>query len=321
MKICVIGLGSMGRRRIRLIKKMNIDVTIIGVDNNIERVKSVANEYNIDCYVALSDVQEKCDCAFVCTSPQFHAPIIKECLERGFHIFSEINLIEDMYDENIQLAEQKGKVLFLSSTALYKDEMQEIDNRVKRNGQTCAYQYHIGQYLPDWHPWDNLNDFFVSNKSTNGCREIFAIELPWLQNTFGRIKSVNVIKANITDLKLDFPDTYFVQIKHESGSLGSLIVDVVSRQAVRELEIFNENLYIRWDGTPNSLSEKNIESGVMNQISLGKYIHENEYDEFINEYAYMKEIEEFLDVINGKKPLYSFEKDKEILRIIDEIEK
>ena len=53
MKICVIGLGSMGRRRIRLIKKMNIDVTIIGVDNNIERVKSVANEYNIDCYVVL----------------------------------------------------------------------------------------------------------------------------------------------------------------------------------------------------------------------------------------------------------------------------
>ena len=34
----------------------------------------------------------------------------------------------------------------------------------------------------------------------------------------------------------------------------------------------------------------------------------------------MKEIEDFFEAIKGKEPLYSFEKDKEILRIIDEIE-
>ena len=34
----------------------------------------------------------------------------------------------------------------------------------------------------------------------------------------------------------------------------------------------------------------------------------------------MKEIEEFFEVIKGKQPLYSFEKDKETLKIIDEIE-
>ncbi len=320
MKICVIGLGSMGKRRIKLLKTFFNNLTIIGIDNDVERVKSAADEYAINCYPALSDVPQKPDCAFVCTSPQFHASIIRECLENNLHVFSEINLIDDLYDENIRSAKQKGKVLFLSSTPLYKEEMRIIDNRIKRNGKPCAYQYHVGQYLPDWHPWDNLEKFFVSNKKTNGCRELLAIELPWIGNVFGRIKNVHAVKAKLTNLKLDFPDTCLIQIEHSNGTIGSLAVDVVSRQAVRKLEIFNEDLYIRWGGTPETLYEKDIVSGELKQIPAGEYIHEKGYSESINEYAYMKEIEDFFEAINGKKPLYSFEKDKEILKIIDEIE-
>ncbi len=320
MRICVIGLGSMGKRRIRLLKIKNPELEIIGIDNNIERAKSVSIEYAINYASALSNISEKPDCAFVCTSPQFHAPIIQECLESNLHVFSEINLIDDKYDKNIRLAEQKGKVLFLSSTPLYKEEMQIIENKVKQNGKPCAYQYHVGQYLPDWHPWDNLENFFVSNKQTNGCRELLAIELPWIQHTFGKICAVNTEKTKLTDLKLDFPDTYLVQVRHSNGTIGNLTVDVVSRHAVRKLEIFNEDIYIRWDGTPESLYEKDIETGVLQQIPAGKYLHEKGYSESINEYAYMKEIEEFFDVIKGKEPLYSFEEDKEILKVIDSIE-
>ncbi len=320
MKICVIGLGSMGKRRIRLLKMLNSQFKIIGIDNNIERAKSTSIEYGINCCSSISNLSEKPDCAFVCTSPQFHAPIIYECLQNNLHVFSEINLINDMYDENIKLAKQKGKVLFLSSTPLYKEEMQIIENRIKQNGKPCAYQYHVGQYLPDWHPWDNLKDFFASSKNTNGCRELLAIELPWIQTVFGKIENINVLKANLTNLKLDFPDIYVIQIQHLNGSIGNLMVDVVSRHAVRRLEIFNEDLYIKWNGTPDSLYEKDIVSGELKRISAGRYIHEKGYSESINEYAYMKEIEGFFETINGKEPLYSFEKDKEILKVIDNIE-
>lgn len=320
MKVCVIGLGSMGKRRIKLLKAFFNDLTIIGIDNNPERVKSAADEYGIDCYHALTDISENLDCAFVCTSPQFHASIIRECLENNLHVFSEINLIDDLYDENIQLAKQKERILFLSSTPLYKEEMRIIDSRVKQNGKPCAYQYHVGQYLPDWHPWDNLKDFFISNKRTNGCRELLAIELPWIQNVFGTIKTVHAVKTKLTGLKLDFPDAYLIQTEHSNGTVGSLTVDVVSRQAVRKLEVFNEDLYIRWDGTPEALYEKDMISGELKQIPAGEYIHEEGYSESVNEYAYMKEIEEFFEVLKGKEPLYSFEKDKMILRIIDEIE-
>lgn len=321
MNICVIGLGSMGKRRIRLLNSLIENSMIIGIEKDQERIRSVANEYGIECYPSLSDVQVKLDCAFVCTSPQFHSKIIRECLEKGLNVFSEINLISDLYEENIQMAKEKGKILFLSSTPLYKEEMKLIDRKIKQNGKICAYQYHVGQYLPDWHPWDNLKNFFVSNKETNGCRELLAIELPWIQNTFGKIERVNVLKRTLTNLKLGFPDTYSIQIEHINGNVGTLTVDVVSRQAVRMLEIFNEDIYIKWNGTPDSLFEKDIISGELRKISAGEYMHEQGYGDFINEYAYAKEIEDFFEVLKGKEPLYSFEKDIETLKIIDAIER
>lgn len=321
MNICVVGLGSMGKRRIKLLKNNAKDLFIIGIDNNLKRVETVSKQYEIECYQSLTDIKNKLDCAFVCTSPEFHAEIIKECLERELHVFSEINLLSDLYEENIRLAKEKNKILFLSSTPLYKEEMQFIDKRVKENGKPCVYQYHVGQYLSDWHPWDKLKDFFVSNKATNGCREFLAIELPWIQNTFGRITKVHSIKKKLTSLALEFPDTYLIQIEHENGTIGQLLIDVVSRQAVRTLEVLNENLYIKWNGTPNSLYEKDIISGELKQVKAGNYIHEQGYATMINEYAYEKEIEEFFEVIKGKQAIYDFEQDIKTLEIIDEIEK
>ena len=319
-KIFVIGLGSMGKRRIRLLKELDNAIEIVGIDSKMDRRMETAEKFDIMCVSDIKEYDGKAGCAFVCTPPQFHAPIIRECLQRELHVFSEINLVDDMYEENICLAKEKKRILFLSSTSMYKEEMQYVDQRVKENGKPCAYQYHVGQYLPDWHPWDNLQDFFVSNKKTNGCREYLAIELPWIQRTFGKIMSVHTIKRNLSGLDLDFPDTYVLQIEHENGTIGSLVVDVVSRQAVHHLEVFNDEFYIRWNGTLDSLCEKDLTTGELKTVGKGNYRHEQGYADFVNEIAYLKETENFFEVMKGGVPLYSFEEDIETLRIIDEIE-
>ncbi len=321
MNLCVIGLGSMGKRRIRLLKKILPDAVITGIDQNPERVRYVTEEYKVTGYGSLEEIKERQDCAFVCTPPQFHGALIRECLLKDWHVFSEINLVDDLYEENQKLARERGKVLFLSSTPLYRAEMQYIERRVKESKKPCAYQYHVGQYLPDWHPWDNLKDFFVSRKETNGCREFLAIELPWIQNTFGKIKEVHVVKRRLTELSLDFPDTYLLQLEHEGGSAGNVTVDVVSRQAVRRLEVFHEGLYLRWEGRPDLLYEKNLSTGALEQVQAGEQIQQPGYAEVINEAAYEREIGEVLAVLSGKVPVYGFEEDREILKVIDRIEK
>lgn len=321
MNICVIGLGSMGKRRIRLLQEMNSDYTITGIDSNVDRVRSVSEQFHISCCSSLDDINEKIDCAFICTSPMSHGKIIQQCLNRDCHVFSEINLVDDLYRENMKLAKDKNKVLFLSSTPIYRSEMQYITNRVRQNWNPCVYQYHVGQYLPDWHPWDKLKDFFASNRETNGCREYLAIELPWLQMAFGKITGVNVIKQKLTKLELDFPDTYLIQLAHENGNNGNLLIDVVSRQSVKQLEVINEDIYMRWNGTPDSLYDKDILTGELKQIMTGEYVHMPGYSDWINETAYAEEIKKFFEVIKGAEPIYGFEQDVATLKIIDEIER
>ena len=64
------------------------------------------------------------------------------------------------YDENIALAKAKDKILFLSSTFLYRKENQSIIEKVHEAQCPLNYIYHVGQYLPDWHPWESYNNYF-----------------------------------------------------------------------------------------------------------------------------------------------------------------
>ncbi len=44
----------------------------------------------------------------------------------------------------------------------------------------------------------------------NGCREIFAIELPWIVKAFGEIEDIHVVSGRLTNLDINFQDAYFV---------------------------------------------------------------------------------------------------------------
>ena len=318
MNIAVIGLGSMGKRRIRLMKEMYPDYVIAGIDGREDRRIEAASLFNINTFASIQEADEKTDCAFICTSPLSHAGIIKECLERKWHIFTELNLIDNGYEENIELAKKNGNVLFLSSTFFYREEIKYIKSKISDN-KKWNYIYHIGQYLPDWHPWENYKDFFIGDKRTNGCREIMAIELPWLTGTFGNVVDVKVLSDKMTELNIGFNDNYMIQLTHANGNKGTLIVDVVSPVAVRKLEVYAEGSYLSWNGTPESLAEFEPETKKLMPVSLTEQTeHIEGYSSFVVENAYKNEIREFFDVVlRGKEPLYGFKQDKRILALID----
>ena len=323
MNILVIGLGSMGKRRIRLIKELYPEFVIYGVDGRQDRCNEVKELFNIECAKTIEDASNffSIDSAFVCTSPLSHSSIINECLKNKWNVFTELNLVSDGYNENIELAKINGCVLFLSSTFFYREEIKYIKEHVSPN-KKWNYIYHIGQYLPDWHPWENYKDFFVGDKRTNGCREIMAIELPWILKTFGEVASFSVESDKMTDLQIEYKDNYIIQITHSNGNKGALIVDVVSPVAVRHLEVYGENKYYRWSGTPDTLFEYCFELKELQKVSLfEKEEHKDGYRAFIVENAYKNEINEFIDVVvNGKSQEYGFTEDMKVLELIDKLE-
>jgi predicted dehydrogenase len=325
MKAIVIGLGSMGKRRIRLLRGNFPELGIIGVDQNAERCKEAGIKFDIKTAVSIKEIFsiEKIDYAFICTSPLSHAKVIFCCLENNINVFTELNLVSDAYQEHTALAERKKLVLFLSSTFLYRSEINFIIEKIAQSKSRLCYTYHAGQYLPDWHPWEKITDFFVGDKKTNGCRELFAIELPWLIKAFGKIKQIQVTKGNISNLQLDYPDMYFVTIEHTTGHIGQLCIDAVTRIPVRHLEIFGENLQIEWRGTPETLCIADDNLKEMKIIKPNENISRIDgYREFIVENAYLEEIKEFFALCNGKENCrYTFFDDLYTLNIIDQIER
>lgn len=323
MNILVIGLGSMGKRRIRLIRELFPDVAIYGVDGRGDRREEAFEKYKIESYSVIEEVSKKIkiEAAFVCTSPLSHSSIISKCLENSWHVFSELNLVLDGYEENIKLAKKNSRILFLSSTFLYREEIIYLRGKIDKSSK-WNYVYHIGQYLPDWHPWENYKDFFVADKRTNGCREIMAIELPWIVNIFGDIRKKSIVTDKMTQLKIDYNDNYLIQVQHENGNKGVLVVDIVSPVAVRRLEVYSENKYFQWSGTPDSLLEYDLGEDKLKRVQLNEIgEHRDGYKTFIVENAYKNEIKDFFDTINkSKKPIYGFEQDMAILNLINELE-
>ncbi len=324
MNVVVIGLGSMGKRRIRLLKKCPDIQEIFGVDARADRRSDAENASGIPVYQSLEEALacHPVECAVISTSPLSHHAIIKKCLEYKLHVFSEINLVSDGYEDNMRLALENGRVLFLSSTFLYREEIKYIQREVKKQDQPVNYIYHVGQYLPDWHPWENYENFFVGDKRTGGCREIMAIEFPWILETFGSIKSVSAVSGRLSQLKVSYDDCYVIRIEHENGSTGTFIVDVVCPKAVRNLEVYRENFYLSWDGTPSGLQEYDQKEKGMRDILLYEKVERSEgYQSTIIENAYANELEEFLEVVRGeKKQSYGFKKDLNTLNWLDQIE-
>lgn len=324
MKIIVIGLGSMGKRRLRLLSECK-DVELFGIDSQESRCEEVKDKFGITCFKSITEAvnAEKIEAAIISTSPLSHAVIIKECLARNLHVFTEINLVQDGYEENMALAKEKGLVLFLSSTFLYRKETQTIIDKVQSVQCPLNYIYHVGQYLPDWHPWESYNNYFIGNPRTNGCREIMAIDLPWIVSAFGPIKKVYAIKSKNTELNITYNDNYLITLEHESGHKGVFAVDVIARKSGRNIEIFGEHLHISWNGTADSLRIFNIEEKNDELVSFDDASeHVEGYADFVTENPYREELNSFLKQITDRTyiPAWDFEKDKVVLDIIDQIE-
>ena len=324
MNIIVIGLGSMGKRRIRLMREHK-EVELFGIDSQESRCAEVKEKFGITCYNSIDEAckVQNIDAAIISTSPLSHASIIKECLEHNLHVFTEINLVQDGYNENFALAKEKGKVLFLSSTFLYRKETQTIIEKVHEAKCPLNYIYHVGQYLPDWHPWESYNNYFIGNPKTNGCREIMAIDLPWIVTAFSAIKDVKVMKSKNTELNIKYNDNYLLMLVHENGTKGVFAVDVVSRKPYRHIDVYGEHLQLSWNGTADSLNQYDIENKQDINISLEDASeHIEGYAAFVTENPYREELNAYLKQISDSNsvPAWDFEKDKIVLDWIDKIE-
>jgi len=107
-----------------------------------------------------------------------------------------------------------------------------------RLGKVLNINYQTGQYLPDWHPWEDIRSFYVSRRETGAGREIVPFELTWLNDLFGVPVPLACVKAKLTDMPADIDDIYHCLLAYPQGVLANVTVEVISRpSATRELRV------------------------------------------------------------------------------------
>ncbi|TLX65610.1 MAG: Gfo/Idh/MocA family oxidoreductase [Thaumarchaeota archaeon] len=243
MKFLVVGLGSMGKRRIRNLVQLNQN-DIIGFDLRDDRCKETNEKYKIKTYSDITEaLREKPDAMVISTPPDLHMKYAKIAITHRIHFFTEASVIQDGMTEVIKELSKLNLVGLPSCTLRYHPIVIHIQDILKTGkiGKPLAFLYHSGQYLPDWHPWEDYRKFYVSKRETGACREIVPFELIWLTSVFGKIKSVTATKNKISNLEADIDDIYNVLLEFKNNIQGNLTVDVISRFPYRQLKVIGED--------------------------------------------------------------------------------
>ncbi len=319
MKFLIAGLGSMGKRRIRNLKFLKQN-NIIGFDIREDRRKEVES-MGIKTFDNFQKAMSKDpDAVIISTPPQHHSEYAKKSLEANKPFFTELNIINNGLDKVVKLAKEKNILAAASHDMRNLESIKKIKQIMDKKtiGNVSSFNYHVGQYLPDWHPWENFNEFFMSDKEVGGCREIIPGELTWLTWIFGKIYSLNCMKGKFSTLDINYEDTYNISLRFEH-TLGNIIVDVISRIPERSLKIIGEKGTIIWDKKENQVKVYTTKdkkwkkySEETGTIEKG-YIHKEE--------PYIEEMKSFISALNNKtKYPYPLEEDLYNLKILELIE-
>lgn len=322
MKALVIGLGSMGKRRVRCLRHHGV-AEIVGHDTRADRRAAVAAEYAIAVRDALSAADfAACDVVVVSTPPDQHHAAIASAIAAGKPCFVEASVIREPLPALAAQARARGVLVAPSCTLRFHPAIREITQIVRsgRYGKPCNFSYHCGQYLPDWHPWEKVTDYYVSNPATGGAREIVPFELTWMVDAFGWPVQAQGLKMRTADVGAPIDDTYAAILRFD-GFAGTLVVDVVARQAVRKLTLNLERASVAWDWDSGVVRVWEADTARAVELQQPRSSAHAGYHQNIGEGMYIDEVGSFLAAATGRGTYpHTLEDDIRVLSLLEAIE-
>ncbi len=308
LRFFILGLGSMGKRRIRNLI-FNGERDIVGFDILPERNEEARQKYGIKAINNFNEISDKdFDVMIISTSPDSHGDYIRFALRHKKHFFVEHPTNEDGYEDifknqGLDIVKAPSCTMrFYAPIKMMKNILEE-----RRIGKILAFQYHMGQYLPDWHPWEDYRQVYFSKKETGACREMLPFELIWLNWLMNsEVVDTSGIITKVSDLDMDADDIVLANLKYKNGILGNVIIDVIARKPFRTLRVLGSDGVLEWERFDSVIKVYDTRSKKTEIILVLKgrpepgYVNEEE--------MYNDEVKAFLNAIRGKTEYpFSFE--------------
>jgi predicted dehydrogenase len=114
-------------------------------------------------------------------------------------------------------------------------------------GRVIALRAEVGQYLPDWRPWQDYRKSYSARREDGGGIILDAIhEFDYCRWLLGEVKTVACFADRLSNLEIDTEDTAAVLVRFASGAIGEIHMDYVQRTSGRGCQVIGEQGTIWW---------------------------------------------------------------------------
>ena len=311
-RLAIIGLGSIGKRHLRLITEIRPDIEIIvmrsGYGDACKEDKLATKiVHSID-----EVVNEGVQAAIVSSPATLHLEQSLELAKRGVHLLIEkpISHTSDGVDELLKILD-KNNLKAMVGYVLRHDRgaikfKKWLDSKIK--GKILHARIECGSYLPDWRPdQDYKKTVSALPELGGGVLLELSHELDYLHWFFGKSKDVQAHIKNSSALDINVEDQVDLLITSDRGHCISVQIDFNRRYAERKCRVLTTEGEITWDAV-----NKNVTCRMVNKDSLC-YEYSNEKD-----YIYRAQLEVFIDCIeNNSIPTVTVEDGINVVKLID----
>jgi predicted dehydrogenase len=257
VKALIVGLGSIGTRHARNLAASGCE--LIGFDPSAERREQFERRF-VGAAVRTSlenALEDRSDFAIVASPNRFHLPQAVMLARAGLHLLIEKPLAVDSNGVEQLCAEvaQRKLVAMIGSNWKFHPMLARMHELLGAGeiGRPLAAQALGGQYLPDWHPYEDYRQMYSSRSELGGGALLDSHDIDYISWLLGPIALVSCRTVTTGTLAIDTEDLVCMTLEFASGAVGTLQLDYLQHPYGRRIHLTGESGTLAWDVMQNEL--------------------------------------------------------------------
>ena len=321
-KILVVGFGSIGKRHVdNLLRIKNVKIILCTKRKDIKIKKMRKNEKSISLKLDSAGINpnrldvpfgndvkifhslEKCldekpDIGFITNETSYHTKILKKLSDEGLDLFIE-KPVSDSINGLKKISQSIIKKKIISQVGCnfrFHPCIKKMKDVIEKNsiGRIISVQLEHGSFLPDYHPWEDYQSSYASQKRLGGGVILSQIhDLDYLYWIFGDVKEIFAISGKFSDLKGNTEDLASVTLRFKSNVIGHMHIDWFQRPYFRSCKIKGTKGIVYWDSDSNKVKIFNQKKNQWKTILDVKNYQKNS--------MYIDEIKHFIKCVKLRK--------------------
>ena len=258
MKFLIAGLGSIGRRHLRnLIALGETDIVLLRTR------KGTLPEDELAGYPVETDIHEalqkhKPEAVIVANPTALHLDVAIPTAEAGCHILLEKPVSDSLrrLDTLQQTAQKSGSKILVGFQFRFHPTLNKARELIQSNapGRILTVHAHWGEYLPQWHPWEDYRQGYAARAELGGgVIRTLMHPLDYLRYLVAEVDALWSFNGHVSNLQLDVEDVAEIGLKFSNGAIGGVHLNYVQRPPVHRLEIVATNGTLSWDNADGVL--------------------------------------------------------------------